>query len=123
MERGRGEMNTVRDRCGWGGSIALHKANLNHAHPAPCSLKDELLKLLETLALEDQVEKLAANGIKIRCDLAWVDTNDVQYLCAVSKQTLMSLLQYFKTTASGACRVTPEASCASPASGTLGHIT
>ena len=87
-------MNTVRDRCGWGGSIALHKSNLNHAHPAPCSLKDELLKLLETLALQDQGEKLAANGIKIRCDLAWVDTNDVQYLCGVWKQTLMCLLEY-----------------------------
>jgi len=116
-------MNTVRDRCGWGGSIAFHKSNLNHAHPAPCSLKDELLKLLETLALQDQVQKLAANGIKIRCDLAWVDTNDVQYLCGVWKQTLMCLLEYFKTTASGACHVTPEASWASPASATLAHIT
>jgi hypothetical protein len=31
--------------------------------------------------------------------------------------------QSYKTTASGACRVTPEASCAAPASDMLGQIT
>ena len=99
----------MRDGCGW--NVSLSKSNLKHSHPAPCSLKDELLKLLDYFGLEDEAEKLAANGIKFRRDLEWVDTNDVQYLSALSQKKFYRLLQHFngKATASDACRAGEQA--------------
>ena len=63
--------------------------------------------------MKDEEKNLADNGIRFRCDLAWVDTNEIQYLSAVSKKKFFPLLQHFKATASDAC-CAREASCVAP---------
>ena len=63
--------------------------------------------------MEDEEKNLADNGIRFRCDLAWVDTNEIPYLSAVSKKKFFRLLQHFKATASDAC-CAREASCVAP---------